>query len=898
MPVNTTFISTANMSTAVAQLSNWLTNQAINVPVGWIDACVAWLAEEHGGIDACSHLTKSDWCQLIYEQWLHSDLKQLACPVLPPCVSTVGNLNVNLRNSCTNANNGGSPALKLDGELCLQVVNLFNIGESFYGQLRRYEGNLSINLPSLEVDGDDNPDGNTTQMTQAYSQYLNQSTTQMNNIRQSTIANCVTLILTDGVHEIKAIEFGSRSSGPRSSSLSFRELSQKFRPGVKIRLRGPLLLRNNVLLVPPGAIQSLSSHHLEVLGGEVDELLEKYEENTMNELGKLLAGKLNIPLNDNDSLPSWFPRLTSQVRNSIGDSLPPQNSENNKHIRNQDTANRLAPSNSASVGGGNISLELWDDETFDDAILTHAAQSMERQLNSTTDGIPNFRQSTHLFNDPLRLPSIVPQEQQQHSSQSDLSISEDNTLINRSDGDQPHDLADDIGDNIDNDPFLEDQVDPDILASALAELDHQPANEDVESLKINQQKVTEIKSFHSMTKTTHGIPSLQLPSSSSSSSLSVITKSFAPNQLPRLQSEPKQSLKQTLLNLQSRNRMRNETITNNSSLNTMPIKTCTMEPVKSSCIKVNTNIDGSEDLLPPAPKRKQLDLKQTNCVTISSNLKNASQPTSSSSNLSSVLKLTDEKYKSSIQRFSDVDDNTDAQCSLSYHQSSNSLERNYQFQPFCYIQDMYQNLLKSNVSSSSSSNSTGAVYTIRGLLISLLSSLEHHHGTKWTLAVRITDGSAIVDLDVLSDLLTEWIGLTPHESESLRQMSRIDPNSSNSHAVQEAQKHRHRLRTALTNFQEFLSHLGGLFTVTQAACTVSNDKMTASIGNKDNTSTSCSDNNKSNINENNDNNNNVDKPIRPVLIGYSELDNCWLEELKNRVNIHYGDKKLLQKVFK
>lgn len=51
--------------------------------------------------------------------------------------------------------------------------------------------------------------------------------------------------------------------------------------------------------------------------------------------------------------------------------------------------------------------------------------------------------------------------------------------------------------------------------------------------------------------------------------------------------------------------------------------------------------------------------------------------------------------------------------------------------------------------------------------------------------MRITDGSAILDLDVASDLLTEWIGLTPSESESLRRLSKIDSDSSNPLALQE-----------------------------------------------------------------------------------------------------------------
>nr|CAH8822029.1 unnamed protein product [Trichobilharzia regenti] len=933
------FISAANINTGVNQLSIWLTSQAINVPAGWIDACVAWLAEEHGGIDACGHLTKSDWCQLIYEQWLHSDLKQLACPVLPSTVPT-GNNNrsdyLRSSNSSSNTNDTGSHALKLDGELCLQVVNLFNIGESFYGQLRRYEGNLSVNLPPLEVDGDENPDGNATQMTQAVSQYLNQSTTQTNNTRQSTVASCVTLILTDGVHEIKAIEFGSRSSlGSRSSALSFNELSQKFRPGVKIRLRGPLLLRNNVLLVPPGAIQSLSSRQLEVLGGEVDELLEKYEENTMNELGKLLANKLNIPLNEGSSLPSWFPRITPQVHDPIDGSLSTQDLNindqpnhmsniqrthqdpnsitttttinNNNTVQNRDplSSNRFA----STVVMPN-SPELWDDETFDDAILSHAAQSLEKQLNNSRSGIPTSRcQSIPSYNDPLRLPNFMAEQLQTQSSQSEMSSNEDSLCTKRIGDD-----LDEDGDD-DHDPFLDDQVDPDILASALADIDdHKPVKDPI----VQQPIVNVVKSFHSAIKVSPTpLPTVATASSSfsssSSSSLSLTANSFTSNQPLKVQSESKQTLKQTLLNLYTRN----EVLTKrgdmdapssfSSSSSSLPkiqlAKPSPVESAKLAIIKPNTDIDDSEDLLPPAPKRKPIELKQNtssvNVVSASkSNLKDIIlRPTVSSSGLSTMLKTDEEKWKT-LSSKNNNDNNNKSSNDVSYKTQTAicqpitiSSQTDYRFQPFCYIQDMYHDLLQNNVNNGNL-NRISSVYRIRGLLISLLSSLEHHHGTKWTLAVRITDGSAIVDLDVSSELLTEWIGLSPQESESLRQMSRLDPNSSSSFTVQEAQKHRQRLRTALTNFQGFLSHLGGLFTITAQQSSTSDDSNKATTL-SDTVDKNCS---TSVRQSSDDNNTTADKAVRPLLIGYSELDHCWLRELQNRVYTCYSDKKFIQKL--
>ncbi|CAH8436190.1 unnamed protein product [Schistosoma bovis] len=887
----TSFISTLNINTGVAQLSAWLTSQAIHVPPGWIDACVAWLAEEHGGIDACNHLTKSDWCQLIYEQWLHSDLKQLECPVLPSTISTSRNPHDNSLSSGTDANTMNSPALKLDGELCLQVVNLFNIGESYYGQLRRHEGNLSVNLPSLEVDGENNLDGHTTQMTQAFSQYLNQSPTQTNNFRQSTMANCLTLFLTDGVNEIKVIEFGTQSTRSRSS-LPFKELSKKLRPGVKIRLRGPLLLRNNVLLVPPGALQSLSSHQLEVLGGEVDELLENYEENTMYEVGKLLANKLNIPLTENNSLPSWFPRVSSrQLRSSAGDNLLPSievPNEQSNYVRDvqQNRDNNISnsgngrdplssvryPLSTASTGdrgvvggSGSVSPELWDDEIFDDAILSHAAQSMEKQLDCSRSSVSIPRSSVHSFNDPLRLPtSVISDERERLSNESKFSGLQ-----------RTHSVVDESENNvsIDNDdPFLEDQVDPDILASALAEIDEQQSMNSTNFPKTNQLKGNEMRIFQSNKNVSE-------TTATSSTLSSTLMKTSTVSQPIKSQIESKQSLKQTLLKLQSRSRLVNKLNDNpslpsssSSSSKPQPTEPFSPEPVKPDIKKVQTNIDNNEDLLPPVPKRKTLEFKQTNS-TIGSNSKSKNILQFASSSSHQIVSMATE-------------DNHDKHMVSSRQLSSNSLEIDYHFHPFCYIQDIYDKLLKTKDSSNGSA-SINTVYTIRGLLISLLSSLEHHNGTKWTLAVRITDGSAILDLDVASDLLTEWIGLTPSESESLRRLSKIDSDSSNPLALQEAQKHRQRLRTALTNFQIFLSHLGGLFNITIQTCNdniVKCGKNTANNTNTANTTTTSS----SSIDQSS-----LSSSIRPILIGYKEIDQCWLKELQTRINVRYTEKSLL-----
>ncbi|KAF7239557.1 hypothetical protein EG68_10650, partial [Paragonimus skrjabini miyazakii] len=142
-------------------------------------------------------------------------------------------------------------------------------------------------------------------------------------------------------------------------------------------------------------------------------------------------------------------------------------------------------------------------------------------------------------------------------------------------------------------------------------------------------------------------------------------------------------------------------------------------------------------------------------------------------------------------------------------------------------------------------------------------SLEHHQGTRWTLAARLADGSATVDVDIASELLTAWIGLTAAESESLRQMSRVNVGGEQANAValQEARKHRQRLRTALSNFQLQLSNMSGLFDLQPPTPTATTRVRPSE--------------------------NEEERPVRPILIAYRPLDGTWLEQLHERVQIQW-----------
>lgn len=761
----TAFICSAVRADHITQLNAWLVDQAIHVPPAWIEACVSWLVDEHGGLDACAQLTKADWCRLIYEQWLHSDLHQLTCPVLP--ISDGVDHTTSIGDGSTRSH-AAPTVMKLEGELCLQVIGLFSIGESYYSQLRRNECKLSTDLPSLDhPDADTDGDPDYTLMTQTFSQYGNSSRAQSGCDRSST-PPCHSLFLTDGVTQIKAVEFGTSVLDNRAF-LPHDELLHHLRPGVKVRLRGPLMLRKNILLLPSGAIETLNHPQLQVLGGEVDELLEGTSGNLMYQLAVLLARKLNIPVSEGGQLPSWFPKLSNEYTSTLAPSKPPPAvSTAQLEQRPSVPPTNLPPSPPPPPP------EPWDQES--DALLNEVANNFEQQLvRSSTVATPMIHALAGVVaSRPVA--EVAPVGQSRHSDSSDDS----------------HDLSA--------------EVDPDVLASAFDEL----PNED----PVNKAHVVRSDAHPSfisaLSFSTNRNDVVAVASAAPSRPCSKPPKVgglrqalLTANLLPPPPSPP--SAQKPTLSLPEREA---ETVSE-ASLQSAPSRV-------SASVKHALSSD-PDDLLPPLVKRK---------------------PWVNKSNFKADTLLASSAASSSTS-------NTSLAVTPSV---------DYRFHPFCYIEDMYNELIKGT---SNSIIPRRRVYTIRGLLVGLLSSLEHHQGSRWTLAARLADGSATVDVDISSELLTEWIGLTASESESLRQMSRaaVGGSGQNALAIQEAQRHRHRLRAALNSFQHRLSNLSGLFDIRPPPAT--------SIS----------------VPESVD----PEKPIRPILLDHRPMSGEWLQQLRERV---------------
>ena len=147
------------------------------------------------------------------DQWLLTDLRDLAHPVLPEGLSRAQNT-------------------ELSGSFCVQVDSLLDVSQPAYTQLQRAKGADCTNEGVSAV----------TQITQRP--------------WEAKPTRMLFLQITDGVQSLEAMEYQPIPA-----------LGALLRPGVKLQLHGQIVCRLGVLLLGPGNVT--------VLGGEVEELAER-----------------------------------------------------------------------------------------------------------------------------------------------------------------------------------------------------------------------------------------------------------------------------------------------------------------------------------------------------------------------------------------------------------------------------------------------------------------------------------------------------------------------------------------------------------------------------------------------------------------------------------------------
>ncbi|KAJ8285428.1 hypothetical protein GJAV_G00026690, partial [Gymnothorax javanicus] len=201
-------ISTLRMSdSGLAQRAQeWLSSSRhVNVPSNWVEACVAWVLQE----GSRAPVSQAYVNEQALEQWLYTDLRVLAHPVLPPL--------------------GRVTKTELSGIFCVQMNSVLDISRPAYVQLQQRRGTDCSNDQVAAV-------------TQATQRPWEASPVRM-----------LMLQLTDGVQDVEALEYKPVPT-----------LNADLPPGTKLLLQGVLQCRLGVLLLTPDNVR--------VLGGAVEEL--------------------------------------------------------------------------------------------------------------------------------------------------------------------------------------------------------------------------------------------------------------------------------------------------------------------------------------------------------------------------------------------------------------------------------------------------------------------------------------------------------------------------------------------------------------------------------------------------------------------------------------------------
>ncbi|XP_033125108.1 recQ-mediated genome instability protein 1-like, partial [Anneissia japonica] len=111
------------MNMSLLQVKGWLKAQHIQVHDEWIEACLDWLMSEHQG----KVLNDTNLKSMVYEQWLDSDLSEIAPPILP--------IGINKETKT-----------ELKGKYALQMNYVEDVSESAYTQLQKVKGKENANV--------------------------------------------------------------------------------------------------------------------------------------------------------------------------------------------------------------------------------------------------------------------------------------------------------------------------------------------------------------------------------------------------------------------------------------------------------------------------------------------------------------------------------------------------------------------------------------------------------------------------------------------------------------------------------------------------------------------------------------------------------------------------------
>lgn len=178
----------------------------------WLESCIKWWREQN----AAQNYSPEQLKNVVYEQWLLLDLREVELPSLPPHLKDHKKLTFN-------------------GNYCLQVMCVVDISKPKHWQLSKIR-NANALTSALDNDKD-----------------------------LTSSKRMLQLTLTDGVQEVDAIEY---------ELIPLLKLSMT--PGIKIRLTGPVTVRRGKIMLEARNVKVLGGEVEEILvSNAVENLLSR-----------------------------------------------------------------------------------------------------------------------------------------------------------------------------------------------------------------------------------------------------------------------------------------------------------------------------------------------------------------------------------------------------------------------------------------------------------------------------------------------------------------------------------------------------------------------------------------------------------------------------------------------
>ncbi|XP_054718500.1 recQ-mediated genome instability protein 1-like [Uloborus diversus] len=317
----------------VLDIKKFFKDQHIVVSSEWIEACAAFVKQEHSGLQLSTQRLRN----YVYEQFLAADLEEIQVPVLPRDLLTVQKTTLN-------------------GPYVLQVDGIKDVSKPAYSQLKQLENSVNTN--------------------EEFSATPRASVPEW----EAKPTRMLMLRMTDGCSFIQGMEY---------KPIPF--LSPNLPPGVKVVIQGPLDCRLGVVLLTADKIKVLGGEvesklqqfsRLALLREALQ--IPNSEENGLPENPESVPNSSPSRSTNANDVPNSAPRQshTNVQRSHVNLWLNPPTSGHSRNssnsIRNRDVVPHLHQGTSSSSGNNRNQVpEFAADDNFFDSDDDDFTQSLD-----------------------------------------------------------------------------------------------------------------------------------------------------------------------------------------------------------------------------------------------------------------------------------------------------------------------------------------------------------------------------------------------------------------------------------------------------------------------------------------------------------------------------------------